>query len=903
MNLRLLSVLALVVLPSLVRAEDPILASRLMWAQFVADNAGVQQYQSQIIRVLDKDGKDKAPGKPLSTNAWLVGEWPRYGTQAEWFSKRVFPTGSEGQAIAFEAKGNFNEKQGTIALWVRGTKWDVNTPQVEELISIESPAGKVTFAKTSPKTLSLTGPSGAATSFPIDFDPNRLHGFAITYDGKTVQIYVDGQPKLKEGKEAPPFAMPAGVTQIVIGQRTPGGTTNKWMDNIETYDRPLMLSEVNRLFVEDGRITGRKLMAVTKARHPIKIDGLMDKDEWADAAQVTGLLKLKSCTSLYNFFGPADVASDQSAFWVTYDGDFLYIAHHSSPPERIASQDNLIVAMLKNAISLHDSNVDQDDCVRLSLLKPYPNGDEYKIYINGIGTTYEFNSTYGAPSSQIKGINLGWDPALKQRSLLTRDGWTIEVALPWQDFYFGKPADGTTLHMNLTRNWKQVFQEDHVWCYGERDYTDDTLLALPGGEVFFQGEQGIIVRLNDVGKIPRGMVDFKADLVNQTKADKSLVVKVTSNSGELAHEEKVAVPAGKSVPYQFSKRVVDFRTHEVQLTIADAANGTLYHVTTLPVLRKDRPDIYVRKYRSSEKIKFETNIEFMGQYPLKSASVNLAIRDRKTGKVVFAQKYSGFTSYTPEFEISTTNWPIAKYEAELTFTASGMKPYKATAEYDRVALPEWWDNKIGQELGVPYPWTAMICTNDYIQPWGRQYQFNKKLLPAGILTTGYKGWASVLRSPMRLVVKSAAGETLDSDKVEAQAKWTKATPIRVEGERSIAAKDFSITDELWSEYDGLVWNRLMIQPKGKIVLSSMELETVDEGIHRRHQRLRLLVARHRQAQARRIRQPEHAALARQRRRRHPVVLRDRRLVFREGHQATAPRRNASRRRDLARGDD
>src|ERR1043166_6856974 len=174
MNSRFLSVLSLVVLPFVARAEDPILASRLMWAQFASDNAGGAQYQSQAIRVFDRDGKDKTPGKPLSTNAWLVGEWPRYGTQPEWFTKRIFPTGGDGQAIAFEAKGNFNEKQGTIAFWVKGTKWDVNTAQVEELVTLESPSGKVTFGKTAPKMLSLTGPSGAVASVAIEFDRNRL---------------------------------------------------------------------------------------------------------------------------------------------------------------------------------------------------------------------------------------------------------------------------------------------------------------------------------------------------------------------------------------------------------------------------------------------------------------------------------------------------------------------------------------------------------------------------------------------------------------------------------------------------------------------------------------------------------------------------------------------------------
>ncbi len=847
MNSRLLSALALAVLPFVARADDPILASRQMYVQFLSPNNEGEKYESRVVRILDREGRDKGEGKLLSANARLIGEWPLYPGVRQWFTDRVLPTGGEGQAVALPAAGNFNGAKGTITFWVKGKDWDVNSPQVEELLTLECPTGNIVFAKTAPKTLSLT----PTISVPMDFDPERLHMFAITYDGKAAQIYVDGAPKLKDGT---PFPMPAGVTQIVLGQRTPGGKENKWLDTLATYDRPLLLSEINRLVNDEGRLTGRKQMAVIQTGRPPKIDGTMDAGEWDDAAEITGLIHVKSgggAVSLYNFWGPADVASDQSTFWVTYDDQYLYVAHHSPPPARIADQINLIVAMLKSSISLHDANVDQDDGIRLSLLKPYPNGDEYKIYINGIGTTYEFNSSYEAPGSRIQGITLGWDPKLMQKSLLTKDGWTIEVALPWSDFYFGKPADGTELHMNFCRLWRQVINESHAWCYGERDYKDDTLLALPGGEVLFQGSQGVVVRLHGMGQVRQGKLNVKADLVNRTKADQSLRVKINTNSGEVSHEEIVAVPAGQSVPFQFARKIVDFRTREAQFTVADAGNGTAYHVTTLPVLRKDRPDIYVRKYPSSEKIKFEANLEFLGQHDPKDIGVQIAIRHKETGKTAFRQKSAKLAAYHPDFLVSTTNWPVGTYDAQFTLTAPGMKPYPATVAYQRAPLPGWWNNDIGKELGVPYPWTAMECTNDYIQVWGRQYQFNKKLLPANILTTGYKGWAPVIRSPIRLVVKSDKGEILDSDETDADVQWTKAMPTRVEGVRTIAAKGFSIQNELWSEYDGLIWCRLTIIPhcavaavydrrrdagqpgdgghrpplqRGKITLTSMELE-------------------------------------------------------------------------------
>ena len=55
----------------------------------------------------------------------------------------------------------------------------------------------------------------------------------------------------------------------------------------------------------------------------------------------------------------------------------------------------------------------------------------------------------------------------------------------------------------------------------------------------FQGDQGVVVQLKEVGQIRRGFMDFQATLINLTDKPKTLNVKVSSNSGELASEEQV----------------------------------------------------------------------------------------------------------------------------------------------------------------------------------------------------------------------------------------------------------------------------------------------------------------------------------------------------------------------------
>ncbi len=801
--------------------EDFILSSRLMYVPFENSTGN---YRERAFRILDQKGMEKGRGTAASDKAFEVAEWPLYGhgedePSGNYTYARWFPTGGEGQSVAFPSGGNWQDGSGSLIFWVKGKGWDISVPQAEELITLEGEKGNVVFGKTAAKTLSVYAPGTAQVDIPIDFDPDRLHQFALTYADCKATIYVDGQPKAENIL----LPMPGKIKRIIVGQATAGGRTNKVIDDLSTYDRPLLPAEINRLVVEQGLVVGRKLMAVTKARKPIQVDGILSPEEWGQAAEVTGLLKI-AYASIYDFSGPADLAMDQSRFWVTYDDQYLYFAHHSPPPAKIADQVQLIVAMLASAVTKHDDSVERDDSLRFSIVNPYPNGDEYKVFVNHLGTTYDFYDGGSAPGSQLKGISIAWEPKLKLRDTLTDKGWSVELAIPWSDFYFGEPKAGETLHINMARIWKQVIQEDHAWCFGNRDWKDCTRLGRPAGEVVFQGEQGVVVQLKDVGQIRRGSMDFEAVLINLTDKPKTLSVKVATNSGELDGEEQVALAPGESKPYSRKGRIVDFRTHEVVFTVADAADGRLYHVTTLPVLRKYRPEIRLRKYRSREEIKLQCNAEFMGACDLKDIHLGIAIRDEKTKKTVFEKSYSGLPSYTPEFTVSTRDWPVGTYAAELTFSAKDAKPITHSTAYERPPLPEWWENEIGRELGVPYPWTAMkLADNDGISCWNRIYQFGRRLLPEQIIT-----WCTpqgkMLRSPMRLAVKSAAGETLDSSTADADTKWTKQTDLRIEGVRSIAGKDFSIQNELWSEYDGLVWCRLTIQPKNKVIIDSMELE-------------------------------------------------------------------------------
>ena len=133
-----------------------------------------------------------------------------------------------------------------------------------------------------------------------------------------------------------------------------------------------------------GREDLMKMISVVKSKTPPVIDGIMKKGEWDDAAALTGLTRVDRIIGQQGVQADVDnMASDQSTFWITYDNESLYIAHHSPPPERIKGNVVLIPVMLKRTQQSHDANIEQDDAIHIAIVDPvHPGGDKYVIQIN-----------------------------------------------------------------------------------------------------------------------------------------------------------------------------------------------------------------------------------------------------------------------------------------------------------------------------------------------------------------------------------------------------------------------------------------------------------------------------------------------------------------------------------------
>ncbi|MDD5704643.1 MAG: DUF6067 family protein [Kiritimatiellae bacterium] len=573
----------------------------------------------------------------------------------------------------------------------------------------------------------------------------------------------------------------------------------------------------------------RKLISVVKAGKPPAIDGIMSPGEWDDAVRVTGLIKNGKSGQAGATPPVENMASEQSVFWIAYDDENLYVAHHSPPPERIKDSPALIAVMLRRSQTLHDANTDSDDCIGIDIIDPvYPGGDKYAILVNSIGTTFECvwnmenyaweKALMDKHLGHLPGITIGWDPRVLNKSTLTLDGWVIETAIPWKNLgpNIKKPQTGEVKYMNFSRLWREMLEESNAWA------VDDA--PSPAGEVCFMGDDGIVVQLEDTGNLPRGQARLAAQIKNRYAAERKVIVETSTNSGELKDRKELALKPGASAPYEFKGMISDFATTKIAFTVTDATSGKPVHVTTLPVIRPTTPDIYVRRYRSQEIMKFETDIAFVGAADIKKVRVKLTVTEKATKREVFGKTFKGLDSYEPSFELSTKGWVPGDYEARFVFTAPGMKPYQTVVSCEYPPLPVWWDNNCGyqdmEKDKVPYPWTDMAVAGDTIRAWGRDYCFGKRFLPEQITTLEQP----ILRAPMRVVVKTADGEVLDTSTVDAKAEWTKIRRTRIEGRMLVEGKAVSLENSLWAEYDGFLWCTLKVTPRANADVASLEME-------------------------------------------------------------------------------
>jgi hypothetical protein len=177
-----------------------------------------------------------------------------------------------------------------------------------------------------------------------------------------------------------------------------------------------------------------------RAATPIVIDGKLDDKAWAAAPAVEFIFPWDSQTG----------AKQKTTARLLWDLRYLYAAYDC--------EDRDIVALYTE----RDDPTYRDDAVELFLNpKPAQSGLYFGLEMNARAVLYDYlmyDSRYAFKRFNLQGVQLATfiRGSVNMRGDEDR-GWTLEVAIPWQNFeeLAPRPEVGTVWRMNLNR-WDGV---------------------------------------------------------------------------------------------------------------------------------------------------------------------------------------------------------------------------------------------------------------------------------------------------------------------------------------------------------------------------------------------------------------------------------------------------------------
>ena len=211
----------------------------------------------------------------------------------------------------------------------------------------------------------------------------------------------------------------------------------------------------------DSANTSRKRVEITRTELAPEIDGVLDDEIWKSATVLSDLHQ----------FQPVDqgVPSERSEFYLTYSERYLYIAArlYDSDPSAISARQ-----------LVQGGNTQFDDAFEF-ILDTFNNGRTgYQFQVNPNGIRRE--GVYDQPNN----LNRDWTGIWLVESQIDAQGWTAEVAIPFNTLNFDPDTEewGFTIARTIARK-----QEEIAWSSFNRRINPTTTGLLTGIRDIRQG--------------------------------------------------------------------------------------------------------------------------------------------------------------------------------------------------------------------------------------------------------------------------------------------------------------------------------------------------------------------------------------------------------------------------------
>jgi hypothetical protein len=173
------------------------------------------------------------------------------------------------------------------------------------------------------------------------------------------------------------------------------------------------------------------------------IDGKLDEEVWKHAAVLRDFYQINP--------GDNIAPTKPTEAWLGYDAKFLYFAVHAyDEPDKVRA-----------SVARRD-NVFGEDNVRLFLDTFNDQRKAYVLGFNPLGVQQDGIMTEG------HGADFSVDIVMESKGILTSDGWTLEVAIPFKSLRY-EAGKGKVWGFHLWRNIDRLNDEIDSWMPISRD--------------------------------------------------------------------------------------------------------------------------------------------------------------------------------------------------------------------------------------------------------------------------------------------------------------------------------------------------------------------------------------------------------------------------------------------------
>jgi hypothetical protein len=776
--------------------------------------------------------------------------------------KAFFAPAGEGNATAyFTGLEKFTPlKRGSLTLWM---KTDDASIYVKTFNIFSSGAGGLRHGTWAPHHLTIQDGGGTWHTSPylVGFLTNDIKGwnmFAYTWDEKAIKVYVNGVFIAE-------LARPVGTREwkyFSFGRHA--NQAPRAYDEVAFYNRILSQSEIRRQYLAMLRPMSEPKLSVPRTASPVKIDGVLDEKEWMGAAKVKGFLEGAPTGD----FGSGQLAEPQEELMVQYDDEFLYIACRSPWPKEILDSRVLTTGLtgaLKKVASERDKvDPTKEDAFELlvSADGEKRDGVVYRLLVNGQNVMAD-----GRIAGTARGLktdfswNSNWPVVAKEAEI--EGVWMLEAAIPFADIgVTAKPE--ASLSLNVARHWNLLQKGSDEWAWGTRRLES---LSVPGepfargrgvanveeaisfGELQLAPASAPAVSVVSLGDLLKGEMDFRAEVFNpggkpvevECSLHTSTIITGQFAPGFVLKREKIQMGPKERKLFEHSQKVDKYGDNMLLFDVRLPGSTQALIQNKWHFIRTETLDIYIKKLPTAGKVVALVNCGLLAGYEPAALRGRIRIADAR-GEALISVTSGSFSTYSEAVELDVSELAPGQYTLSVEVLAGEDVVAAEEQQYTQHALPDWLGNEYGWHFEeVPAPFTPVERRGDTLKAWGREYKFEKGVLPARIGTQGM----DLLRAPVNLRLTLADGTIIETDTLDAEITWNDKPSVtvvrqkdgqlqevkrnlnpalRAEGTATTSSNGIAIANDFWFEYDGLLWNTVSIKADKDVAIREAVLE-------------------------------------------------------------------------------